>query len=79
MLHDEMRVSSRSVNLNMTALFSCTINRSESKLKAVKIEKTDVDVLADQFDLPKPLAERQLRIAGGDLQAALRTLVGLAR
>lgn len=51
--------------------------RSEAKLKAVKVDKADVDMLAEQFDLTKPVAERQLRLAGGDVHAALRALIGV--
>jgi hypothetical protein len=50
---------------------------SEAQLKAVKVDKADVDALAAEFDLPRPVAERQLRIAGGDLRAAMRALMGV--
>lgn len=50
---------------------------SAAKLKAVKVDKADVDALAHEFDLPKAVAERQLRLAGGDVHAAFRSLMGL--
>ena len=50
---------------------------SAAKLKAVKADKADVDALAHEFDLPKAVAERQLRLAGGDVHAAFRSLMGL--
>jgi hypothetical protein len=55
----------------------CYLACSETKLKAVKIEKGDVDVLASEFDLARPLVERQLRLAGGNVQEAMRRLMGV--
>ena len=50
---------------------------SAAKLKAVKVDMAQVDALAHEFDLPKAVAERQLRLAGGDVHAAYQSLMGL--
>jgi hypothetical protein len=41
----------------------------------VAVRKEDVAALAAEFDLPSAVAERQLRIHGGDLAAAMRALI----
>lgn len=50
---------------------------SAAKLKAVKVDMAQVDALAHEFDLPKSVAERQLRLAAGDVHAAYQSLMGL--
>jgi len=46
---------------------------SERELAAVKIDKGDVAVLAEQVEADAKAAERRLREHGGDLAAALRS------
>ena len=48
----------------------------ERALAAVKVSATEVEVVASEFDLKKPEAERCLREAGGDLKKALSKLCG---
>jgi NACalpha-BTF3-like transcription factor len=48
----------------------------ERALAAVKVSSGDVDVVAGEFELKKPEAERVLREAGGDLRRALEKLCG---
>ena len=47
----------------------------EAALAAVPVAATDIDALAADFDIARPLAERVLRIVGGDLARARRHLV----
>ncbi|PSC76342.1 huntingtin-interacting K [Micractinium conductrix] len=49
----------------------------ERELAAVKVAKEDVDLLAGQFDLDRKRAERCLREAKGDAQAAMRALLAV--
>lgn len=51
----------------------------EAKLKAVKVDKANVDTIASEFSLPAAVAERQLRLNGGDLKATILALVGQQR
>ena len=46
----------------------------EEQLKRVSIAPADVDVLVREFGWQKPLAERVLRMAKGDLKALLRSM-----
>ena len=48
----------------------------ERALAAVRVATADVDVVAAEFDLKRPEAERCLREAGGDLRTALSKLCG---
>lgn len=43
----------------------------EESLKALVIQPGDVDFLVKHFDVTKGLAERVLRMAGGDVKAAV--------
>ena len=43
----------------------------EESLKALVIHPVDVDFLVKHFDVTKGLAERVLRMAGGDVKAAV--------
>ena len=52
--------------------------RSEARLNKVKLVKADVELLMSEFDLPKSVAERQLRESGGEVAAAVAALVGAA-
>ena len=47
----------------------------EKELAAVKINKEDVDVIANEFEMDKKAAERRLRENGGDLEKALQSLL----
>jgi NACalpha-BTF3-like transcription factor len=47
----------------------------EKELAAVKIRAEDVEVLASQFEMDKKKAERELRVAGGDLKTAVTTML----
>ena len=49
----------------------------ERELAAVSIEQADVDLIAKEMELDKAAAERALREAGGDVVAALNTLVSM--
>lgn len=48
---------------------------SEAKLKAVKVDKANVETIASEFSLPLAVAERQLRLNGGSLNATIAALV----
>ena len=48
----------------------------ERALAAVRVAAPDVEVVAAEFDLKRPEAERCLREAGGDLKKALSKLCG---
>ena len=50
----------------------------EAALRAVKVAKEDIAYIATAWDLPPPLAERALREAGGDADAASARLLGAA-
>ncbi len=43
----------------------------EESLKALVIQGQDVDFLVKHFDVTKGLAERVLRMAGGDIKVAI--------
>lgn len=47
----------------------------EKKLAAVKVAKGDVEVLINELDMEKNVAERALREHGGDLSKTLTYLV----
>lgn len=61
-------------NASLQARFEAVATQ-EAALKAVKIEAADVATLVTEFELPKPLAERALRQAGGNVKAAAYALV----
>ena len=46
----------------------------ERELAKVPIEKTDVDLIATEFEIPRPKAERTLREHGGNVVEALASL-----
>ncbi len=46
----------------------------EEALKKVAVDPADVDTLVRELDWTKGVAERCLRIAGGDLKALLRSI-----
>lgn len=48
----------------------------EAALRQVKLSKPDAEFLAAQFEMPLPLAERSLRLHGGDINKALAALLG---
>lgn len=50
---------------------------SEAALKAVKVDPAHCELIATEFDLTKAVAERQLRIHGGDLDRTLMALMGV--
>ncbi|EFN53351.1 hypothetical protein CHLNCDRAFT_137085 [Chlorella variabilis] len=47
----------------------------ERELAAVKVQKEDIEVIAQQFDMDKKKAERALRENGGELKTALQSLL----
>jgi hypothetical protein len=47
---------------------------SEEALKKVTIAPADVELLVGELGWQKPLAERVLRLAGGNLKALIRSL-----
>ncbi|XP_073009461.1 uncharacterized protein [Typha latifolia] len=47
----------------------------EKELAAVKINSTDVDIIANELELDKKVAERTLREHKGDAVAAIRSLL----
>ncbi|KAG9143943.1 hypothetical protein Leryth_022965 [Lithospermum erythrorhizon] len=47
----------------------------EKELAAVKINSADIDVIANELELDKKLAERTLREHKGDAVAAIRSLL----
>lgn len=47
----------------------------EKELAAVKLNPTDIDLVAAELELDKKAAERRLRENGGDVDAALRSYV----
>ncbi|CAF0718132.1 unnamed protein product [Brachionus calyciflorus] len=47
----------------------------EKRLASVKVKKEDVDVVVQEFEVPRPKAERVLKENNGDLQAALTALL----
>ncbi len=46
--------------------------RREAKLRVVKVAKEDVDLLVSSWNLKKEVADRLLRVHGGDVAAAMR-------
>jgi NACalpha-BTF3-like transcription factor len=50
--------------------------QKEQALSKVKIDKADVAFLATQFDLSAAVAERELRLNGGDFHKATAALMG---
>lgn len=46
----------------------------ERELAAVKVEASDVELIAAEFEIEKKAAERHLREAGGDVKATLTSL-----
>eukprot|EP00166_Cyanidium_caldarium_P002287 ctg_227.g116 len=49
--------------------------RRRKQLAAVKVSAADIQLVADETGLDKPEAERLLRIAGGDVDQALRRFI----
>lgn len=49
---------------------------SEERLKQVAVSQEDVALLVREFGWHKNLAERVLRLAGGDLKALIRDVCG---
>ncbi|GAX78789.1 hypothetical protein CEUSTIGMA_g6226.t1 [Chlamydomonas eustigma] len=47
----------------------------EKELAAVKINKEEVDIITSEFEMDKKSAERRLREHGGNLHAALASLL----
>ena len=47
----------------------------ERELAAVKVAQEDVDLIASEFELDKKKAERELRMAKGDVKAAMEALM----
>lgn len=47
----------------------------ERELASVKVDSAHVTVLMQEYELPKEDAERKLRLARGDLAAALTALL----
>lgn len=61
------------LNINVVPLvypFQCR----ERELAAVKVEASDVELIAAEFEIEKKAAERHLREAGGDVKATLTSL-----
>lgn len=48
----------------------------EEALKQVKIAPGDVELLVRELEWSKPLAERVLRLAGGDVKALIKGVCG---
>ena len=53
----------------------------ERALAAVKIDKADVDLVVQELEVDRAVADRELRVQGGDVVKALRALArsGMAR
>lgn len=51
------------------------MNHREKELAAVKINAADVDIIANELELDKKVAERTLREHKGDAVAAIRHLL----
>ena len=47
----------------------------ERALAAVKVSKEDVDLVVQELDVDRAVADRELRVHGGDVVKALRALV----
>ena len=47
----------------------------ERALAAVKIDKADVDLVVQELEVDRAVADRELRVQGGDVVKALRALV----
>lgn len=45
-------------------------------LAKFKVEQKDIDFIAKQFDLPAAVAERELRLKGGNFDKAVAALLG---
>ena len=52
------------------------LQASEERLKQVAVSQEDVALLVREFGWHKNLAERVLRLAGGDLKALIRDVCG---
>jgi NACalpha-BTF3-like transcription factor len=52
------------------------IGAREGKLKAIAVAKEDVDFIAAQFDIPANIADRTLRLHGGDFNGTVAALLG---
>ena len=49
--------------------------RRELELAAVEVAKEDVDLIVKELEVPKEVADRELRVQKGCVQAALRALI----
>ena len=47
----------------------------ERALAAVKVDKADVDLVVQELEVDRAVADRELRVQGGDVVKALRALV----
>uniref|UniRef100_A0A803N2C4 Nascent polypeptide-associated complex subunit alpha-like UBA domain-containing protein n=1 Tax=Chenopodium quinoa TaxID=63459 RepID=A0A803N2C4_CHEQI len=75
------RVEDRQLDSSRVQTFSVELNSfsneklAEKELAAVKINAADVDVIANELELDKKVAERTLREHKGDAVAAIRSLL----
>ena len=47
----------------------------KERLAKIKVDQEDVDTISDQFDIPKPEAERYLKLNDGDFDATATMLI----
>ena len=60
---------------NLELLIGHRCLRRERELAAVSITKEDVELIVQEMELDKKIAERKLREANGDVVVALRAIV----
>ncbi|XP_008809264.1 huntingtin-interacting protein K-like [Phoenix dactylifera] len=78
---EDRQLDSSRVQSAMAALASSkeadwnAMRMREKELAAVKINLTDVDIIANELELDKKVAERTLREHKGDAVAAIRSLL----
>ncbi|RYQ79356.1 hypothetical protein Ahy_Scaffold6g108094 [Arachis hypogaea] len=70
-----MRLRSSSPCISLTPDYALCSDHREKELAAVKINAADVDIIANELELDKKVAERTLREHKGDAVAAIRHLL----
>ncbi|CAK9138884.1 unnamed protein product [Ilex paraguariensis] len=74
-LKDFPSISRKLKQTTFIACKSISIHHREKELAAVKINVADVDIIANELELDKKVAERTLREHKGDAVAAIQHLL----
>ena len=71
----EMDADAAKAALSSIAASTAATATREAELASIKINKADVAVLVEQLEVTADVADRRLRLNGGDLKAALTELI----